>query len=544
MQYETVIGLEVHVQLDTRSKMFCACPADYQDAEPNTRTCPVCLGLPGALPVINRRAVEYTMMTGLALNCSIPEFTKFDRKNYPYPDLMKGYQISQYDLPLALDGYLEIDGDSGIGHGQRRIGVERVHLEEDVAKMQHFPDGDGGEGYSLVDVNRSGVPLMEIVSKPDLRSPQEAHQYLTSLHSLVQFLGVSTANMQDGNFRCDANVSIRPMGSDTFGTRTEIKNVNSFRSVFQALQYEVERQQRVVEAGGQVVQETRGWVEEREVTVSQRSKEYAHDYRYFPEPDLPPLNIGRDWVADLQSALPELAPQRKSRLMAESYYAYSEYDAEQITGSVATANYIENTWSMRKAVGQCGSSADADSIKATWALSQGVGSSDAPVDADNIRAAWARIRQSGSSEAAQASAKEVANWVLGDLSRLLNQDNRKISESPVTPSKLAELLDLISDGTLSISLAKTVLEEMYASGNSAAQVVEEKGLAQISDTGAIEAAVAEAIAANPKAVADYLDGKENAARFLMGQVMRITKGQAQPDLALRLVQEGLEAQKI
>ena len=493
MQYETVIGLEVHVQLDTRSKMFCACPADYQDAEPNTRTCPVCLGLPGALPVINRRAVEYTMMTGLALNCSIPEFTKFDRKNYPYPDLMKGYQISQYDLPLALDGYLEIDGDSGIGHGQRRIGVERVHLEEDVAKMQHFPDGDGGEGYSLVDVNRSGVPLMEIVSKPDLRSPEEAHQYLTSLHSLVQFLGVSIANMQDGNFRCDANVSIRPMGSDTFGIRTEIKNVNSFRSVFQALEYEVERQRRVIEYGGQVVQETRGWVEEREVTVSQRSKEYAHDYRYFPEPDLPPLNIGRDWVSQLEAALPELAPQRKSRFMSD--YTLSEYDADQLTVSRATADFFEAVLSLRSA--------------------------------------------SGNSDAA----KEIANWIIGDLSRLLNENHREIADSPVTPAGLSDLIGLISDGTLSTSLAKTVLDEMYATGKTAAQVVEEKSLAQISDTGAIEAAVAEAIAANPKAVADYLDGKENAARFLMGQVMRITKGQAQPDLALRLVQEGLEAQK-
>ena len=493
MQYETVIGLEVHVQLDTRSKMFCACPADYQTAEPNTRTCPVCLGLPGALPVINRRAVEYTMMTGLALHCSIPEFTKFDRKNYPYPDLMKGYQISQYDLPLALEGYLEIDGDADLGRGQRRIGVERVHLEEDVAKMQHFPDGDGGEGYSLVDVNRSGVPLMEVVSKPDLRSPEEARQYLTTLHSLVQFLGVSTANMQDGNFRCDANVSIRPMGSEAFGTRTEIKNMNSFRSVFQALEYEVERQRRVIEDGGQVVQETRGWVEEREVTVSQRSKEYAHDYRYFPEPDLPPLNIGRDWVAQLQTALPELAPQRKARFI--SYYGLSDYDADLLTGSRAMADYFESTLSLRSP------SAEPD------------------------------------------DAKEVANWIIGDLSRLLNQDHRDIAGSPVAPSGLSDLLALIADGTLSTSLAKTVLEEMYATGGNAADVVEEKGLALISDTGAIEAAVAEAIAANPKAVADYLDGKENAARFLMGQVMRITKGQAQPELALRLVQEGLEAQK-
>ena len=497
MQYETVIGLEVHVQLDTRSKMFCACPADYQDAEPNTRTCPVCLGLPGALPVINRRAVEYTMMTGLALHCSIPEFTKFDRKNYPYPDLMKGYQISQYDLPLALDGYLEIAGDPDIAHGQRRIGVERVHLEEDVAKMQHFPDGDGGEGYSLVDVNRSGVPLMEVVSKPDLRSPEEARQYLTSLHSLVQFLGVSTANMQDGNFRCDANVSIRPMGSDTFGTRTEIKNMNSFRSVFDALQFEVERQRRVIEDGGQVVQETRGWVQEREVTVSQRSKEYAHDYRYFPEPDLPPLNISRDWVTQLQTALPELAPQRKARFIAD--YGLSEYDAGQLTGSRTTADYFES--------------------------------------------ALSTYSPTGDPDAAQDSAKEIANWVIGDLSRLLNQDHRDIADSPVTPAGLSDLLGLISNGMLSTSLAKTVLEDMYATGNAPAVIVEEKGLAQISDTGAIEAAVAEAIAANPKAVADYLDGKENAARFLMGQVMRITRGQAQPELALRLVQEGLEAQK-
>ena len=516
MQYETVIGLEVHVQLNTRSKMFCACPADYQTADPNTRTCPVCLGLPGALPVINRRAVEFTMMTGLALNCSIPEYAKFDRKNYPYPDLMKGYQISQYDLPLALDGYVEIDGDPAIGHTQRRIGVERVHLEEDVAKMQHFPDGDGGEGYSLVDVNRSGVPLMEIVSKPDLRSPEEAHQYLTSLHSLVQFLGVSTANMQDGNFRCDANVSIRPMGSDTFGTRTEIKNVNSFRSVFQALEFEVERQQRVVEGGGQVVQETRGWVEEREVTVSQRSKEYAHDYRYFPEPDLPPLNIGRDWVAQLEASLPELAPQRKARFIAA--YGLSEYDADLLTRSPDTANYF-------------------DSMLDTYEPSR-----------------------------SPEAAKEVANGILGDLYRLLNQDHRDIANSPVTYDAYAKLLKKVRDGELSKSQANTYLEDMYNAGlavvgqgtpinwtanlrqalataTSPTRIVEEKGLVQISDTSAIEAAVAEAIAANPKAVADYLDGKENAARFLMGQVMRITKGQAQPDLALRLVQDGLAAQK-
>ncbi|CAI8035325.1 Aspartyl/glutamyl-tRNA(Asn/Gln) amidotransferase subunit B [Geodia barretti] len=438
--------------------MFCGCPADYQAAEPNTRTCPVCLGLPGALPVINRRAVEYTVLTGLALNCRIPEFTKFDRKNYPYPDLMKGYQISQYDLPLALDGFLEM------------IGVERVHLEEDVAKLQHFPQGsydDRGEGYSL----------MEVVSKPDMRSAEEARQYLTLLHSIVQY---------DGNFRCDANVSIRPVGSQILGTRTEVKNMNSFRAVYQALEYEVVRQREVIEDGGAVVQETRGWIEEREVTVSQRSKEYAHDYRYFPEPDLPPLRIGPERVAELAAELPEFAPQRSARFQAD--LALSGYDADLLAGSRSMANYFETTLTLR-------------------------------------------------------DAKEVANWMLGDLARLLNQDHREIDASPVTPQRLADLLALVADGTLSTSLAKTVLEEMYATGGEPADIVREQGLGQISDTGAIEAAVAEAIAANPKAVADYISGKDTAARFLMGQVMRLTKGQAQPELALRLVQEGLELQK-
>ena len=483
MQYETVIGLEVHVQLDTRSKMFCGCPADYQAAAPNTRVCPVCLGLPGALPVINRRAVAYTVMTGLALNCRIPEFTKFDRKNYPYPDLMKGYQISQYDLPLAQDGWLEIaNSDRPV-----RIGVERVHLEEDVAKMQHFPDE--GDGYSLVDVNRSGVPLMEIVSKPDLRSPAQAREYLVALHSLVQYLGVSTGNMQDGNFRCDANVSIRPRGSHAFGARAEVKNMNSFRSVYQALEYEAERQRRVVEDGGQVTQETRGWVEERGATVSQRSKEYAHDYRYFPEPDLPPLRIGAEWVRELRAELPELAPQRQARFQSD--YGLSEYDAGLLTGARRMADYFEDV------VGRRGGDA----------------------------------------------AKEIANWILGDLSRLLNRHHCDIADSPVTPGGLAELLELIANGSLSTSLAKTVLEDMYATGDGAADSARAKGLSQISDTGAIADAVAEAIAAHPGAVADYLNGKENAARFLMGQVMRLTKGQAQPELALRLVQEGLEARR-
>ncbi|HLF05524.1 MAG TPA: Asp-tRNA(Asn)/Glu-tRNA(Gln) amidotransferase subunit GatB, partial [Dehalococcoidia bacterium] len=466
-------------------KMFCACGADYQTAPPNSRVCPVCLGLPGTLPVINRRAVEFTIMTGLALHCQIPGYSKFDRKNYPYPDLMKGYQISQYDLPLASGGYLDIE----VGGQTKRIGITRVHLEEDVAKLQHFPS-PAGDSYSLVDVNRSGVPLMEVVGEPDLRSPEEARAYLMALHSVVQYLGVSTANMQDGSFRCDANVSIRPRGAQRHGTRTEVKNMNSFRSVFLALNYEVERQRRVLEDGGRVVQETRGWVEERGVTVSQRSKEQAHDYRYFPEPDLPPLVISPGWVEELRGRLPELPAQRKARLVGE--YGIPEYDAGLLTGSRATADYFE------QAAGGPGSA---------------------------------------------AFAKQVSNWMLGDLTRLLNLANQDISQTRVTPAHLAELIGLIEAGTLSTTLAKTVLEEAFQTGHRPGDIVRDRGYAQISDSGVVEEAVAQAIASNPKAVADYRSGKETAARFLVGQVMKITRGQAKPELVNELVRRQLDALK-
>ena len=492
MEYETVIGLEVHVQLQTQSKMFCACRADYQSAPVNSRVCPVCLGLPGALPVINARAVEYTIMTGLALNCSIPRLTKFDRKNYPYPDLMKGYQISQYDLPIAVDGRLEI-GDGGEG---RIIGVRRVHLEEDVAKMQHFPDGRGGNGgYSLVDVNRSGVPLMEVVSEPDMRSAEEARAYLMTLHSLLQYLGVSTGNMQDGSFRCDANISLRPMGSDEFGTRTEIKNMNSFRSVFQALNFEVGRQRRVLEDGGRVVQETRGWLEGRAVTVSQRSKEEAHDYRYFPEPDLPPLDIAPDWVEQIRGRLPELAPERCARFCRD--YGLPLYDARLLTASKAMADYYERAAGMHPAAGT----------------------------------------------ARESYAKQVSNWMLSDLARLLNLENRDIADSPVSPEYLVELIGLVDAGTVSVTLGKTVLEEVYASGAAPRRIVEERGYTQISDTAAVEPSVREALDANPRAVADYLGGKDSAAKFLVGQVMKLTRGQAKPDLVNQLVTSALERRK-
>ena len=491
MQYETVIGLEVHVQLQTRSKMFCACPADYQSAPPNSRVCPVCLGLPGTLPVINRKAVEYTIMTGLALGCRIPGYSKFDRKNYPYPDLMKGYQISQYDLPLAEDGALEIELD---GSETKSIGVTRVHLEEDAAKLLHFPDGPG-EPYSLVDVNRAGVPLMEIVSAPDMRSPEEARAYLVTLHSMMQYLGVSTANMQDGNFRCDANVSIRPAGSQEFGTRTEVKNMNSFRSVYLALNYEVERQRRLLEDGGRVTQETRGWVEERGVTVSQRSKEQAHDYRYFPEPDLPPLGVNADWVAEIRQGLPELAGQRRARFVTQ--YGLPLYDADLLTGSRPMADYFEATVALRP--------------------------SDGP--------------------SPESYAKNVSNWMLGDLSRLMNLENLDITGVRVTPVHLAELLRLINAGDLSGTMAKTVLEEAFASGAEPGRIVQEKGYSQISDSSVVESAVAQALAENPKTVDDYLKGKETAARFLVGQVMKLTRGQAKPELALELVLAGLAAAK-
>ena len=490
MEYETVIGLEVHVQLRTQSKMFCSCRADYQTAPANTRVCPVCLGLPGTLPVINKKAVEFTIMTGLALGCEIPKLTKFDRKNYPYPALMKGYQISQFDLPLALNGEMDITAD-----GQdRTVRVERVHLEEDVSKLQHVSD-ENDDPHSLVDVNRSGVPLMEVVSHPDMRTPEEARSYLTKLHSIIQYLGVSTANAQDGSFRCDANISLRPVGQKEYGTKAEIKNMNSLRAVFMALNHEQERQKRVLDSGERVIQETRGWSEERSATYSQRSKEEAHDYRYFPEPDLPPLVIEDSWIEELRNNLPELATDRLARFTDQ--YGLPEYDARLLTNSKGMADYYEQ----------------ATRLHAT--------------DSDN----------------GQKFAKNVSNWILGDLSRLLNLEDRLIDESPVSPESLVELIDLVDKDTVSVSMAKTVLEEAFESGGSPAQIVQEKGYTQISDSSAVDEAVGQAIDANPQAVADYMGGKETAAKFLVGQVMKITKGQAKPDLVNELVVDALEKLK-
>ncbi|MBM3156221.1 MAG: Asp-tRNA(Asn)/Glu-tRNA(Gln) amidotransferase subunit GatB [Chloroflexi bacterium] len=485
MEYETVIGLEVHAQLLTKSKMFCRCSAEYADATPNTHVCPVCLGMPGVLPTINKRAIEYAIMTALALNCSIPENTRFDRKNYPYPDLMKGYQISQYDNPLSQKGWLtiEVEGES------KEIGITRVHQEEDVAKLVHRTD-PSGESYSLVDVNRAGVPLMEIVSEPDMRSPEEAREYLMKLRSILQYLGVSTGNMEEGSFRCDANVSIRPAGSKKFLSKVEVKNMNSFKAVYRALAYEVERQRKVLEEGGRLVQETRGWVEEKGATVSQRSKEQAHDYRYFPEPDLPPLSVSREWVEQIKARLLELPDARRDRFMSQ--LGLSRYDASLLTVSKAMADFFESCLGLM------------------------------PQGAD-----------------VEKRAKTVANWLLGEFNRLLNATDTEIEKSRLMPQHLVEMLDLIDKGTLSTSMAKTVFEEMFRSGKKAQEIVQEKGLAQISSSSELDGIIEQVIAANPQAVADFRQGKEQAFKFLVGQAMKATKGQANPRIVNDLLRRKL-----
>jgi|TARA_B100002003_G_scaffold67885_1_gene63215 aspartyl-tRNA(Asn)/glutamyl-tRNA(Gln) amidotransferase subunit B len=446
------------------------------------------MGMPGVLPVINRKAVEHVIRTGLALGCDIADNTKFDRKNYPYPDLMKGYQISQFDMPIASGGSLtvEVDGE------QRPIGITRVHLEEDTAKLIHRTE-DYGEGYSLMDVNRAGVPLMEIVGEPDIRSAAEARQYLVDLHSVIQYIGVSIANMEEGNFRCDANISIRPIGDTELGSKVEVKNMNSFRSVFRALEFEAKRQVETLEAGGRIVQETRGWVDDSEITVSQRTKEYASDYRYFPEPDLPPLVIQPEWVDSIRESLPELPRQRMARFVSE--FGLSEYDAELLTTTKASADYFERAVESGNAEGQ---------------------------DERDL-------------------AKSVSNWLLGEMARLLNQTELTIDDVKIAPDQIVELQNLVKAGTLNSNMAKDVFERMFESGGSPAAIAEAEGLVQISDTDAVNAAVAEAIAANPQPVQDYLDGKETAIRFLVGQVMKATRGKANPQIATEMLNDKLEA---
>jgi len=487
VNYETIIGLEVHAQLMTRSKMFCRCSADYASTPPNTHVCPVCLGMPGVLPAINQQAVEYTIMTALALHCVMSDYTKFDRKNYPYPDLMKGYQISQYDAPFGQGGWLAIE----VNGEKKRVGITRVHLEEDVAKLIHRTP-PGGEAYSLVDVNRAGVPLMEVVGEPDLRSPEEARQYLIKLRSILQYLGVSTANMEEGSFRCDANISIRPENSPDSLAKVEVKNMNSFKAVYRAMEYEAKRQRKVAAEGRKLVQETRGWDEEKGKTVSQRSKEYAHDYRYFPEPDLPPLVLNRDWVEEIRSKLPELPEARRDRFVTE--YSLPLYDANLLTSSKAMADYFE----------AC--------------LKTGIPHS-LPLP---------------------KRAKTVSNWLSGEFSRLLNATGTEINNTKVNPEQLCRLLDLIDKGDISGASAKVVFEEMFNTGKGAEEIIKEQGLSQISDTSEIEEAVIQVIKSNAQPVADFKAGKEQALKFLVGQVMKDTRGRANPKLVNELLKSKLE----
>jgi len=481
VQYETVIGLEVHAQVLTKSKMFCRCPADYASAPPNTRVCPVCLGMPGVLPVINRRAIEATAMTALALNCTIQPFTKFDRKNYPYPDLMKGYQISQYDAPIGVNGWLEIELDGAT----KRIGIIRVHQEEDTAKLVHRT-GQGGEAYSLVDVNRSGVPLMEIVGAPDIRSPEEARQYLIKLRSILQYLGVSTGNMEEGSFRCDANISLRPQRQEAYGAKVEVKNMNSFRSVFRALEYEVQRQAQALRRGDRIHQETRGWVEEKGLTVSQRSKEYAHDYRYFPEPDLPPLFTSPAMVEEIRDSLPELPDAKRERFVSE--LGLSPYDASSLVADKEVARFFEEA--------------------------QALG-------------------------AGKISPKVIANWVLGELARMLHATGTDIAGGKMSAGRLIELLEMVENGAISGKIAKSVFEEMFEGGRGAADLVAAKGLTQISDRKQILEAVRKVLGDNPQAEADYRAGKRQSLAFLVGQVMKETRGRANPELVNDLFMEML-----
>jgi aspartyl-tRNA(Asn)/glutamyl-tRNA(Gln) amidotransferase subunit B len=489
MNYETIIGLEVHAQLKTKSKMYCRCSAEYADDRPNTHVCPVCLGMPGVLPVINRQAVEYTIMTALALNCNINEYTKFDRKNYPYPDLMKGYQISQYDAPFGVRGWLTVDMDGK----EKKIGITRVHLEEDVARLVHRTSADG-QSYSLVDVNRAGMPLMEVVGEPDIRSPEEARQYLMKLRSILRYLDVSNANMEEGSFRCDANISIRPEGSSEYLTKVEVKNMNSFKAVYRAMEYEVKRQTKAAEEGKRLVQETRGWVEERGVTVSQRSKEYAHDYRYFPEPDLPPLILSRDRVEVIRAKLPELPDARRQRFIDK--YGLSEYDASLLTGLKEMADYEE----------------------------------EFVAAAQSTALPKAEIPKLGS------------NWILGEVSRIMNANNIDTTDfkKKVSAERLVKLTALNSQGTINTATAKSMLDEMFKTGKDPDALLKEGGRSQISDSTELEEAVKQAINANSPAVADYKAGKESALKFLVGQVMKITKGRANPQVVNELMKKKLE----
>jgi len=463
MPFEAVIGLEVHAQLKTRTKIFCGCSTGF-GAPPNTHTCPVCLGMPGTLPVLNRKVVDFAIKTALATHCRVNPQSRFARKNYFYPDLPKNYQISQYEQPIAEDGYLEID----VAGQTRRVGLTRIHMEEDAGKLIHDPD----RPVSRVDYNRTGVPLMEIVSEPDLRSPEEAGAYLRQLRAIVRYIGVCDGNMEEGSFRCDANISLRPKGSETLGTRTEVKNMNSFRNVERALRFEIDRQREILSEGGRIVQETRLWDPGRNHTCAMRGKEEAHDYRYLPDPDLLPLVIDSEWVASIKVKLPELPRAKKLRFVNE--LKLTEEDARRLVSKKAVADYFE------EALKEC----------------------------DNARL--------------------VGNWILVDLLGFLNSNDQTIESSPVSAGQVGKLVQMIETGRISGKIAKTVFAEMAVTGRPPETIVKARGLEQVSDSGAIEAEVQKVLAANPDQVAQYRAGKTRVLGFLVGRVMRATRGRANP----------------
>jgi len=477
-EYEAVIGMEIHAQLLTQSKMFCGCDAAVFGAEPNTRVCPVCLGMPGVLPVINRRAVEQTIMGGLALNCQIAGAAVFSRKSYFYPDLPKAYQISMYDFPLCQHGWIEIDDPDG---AVKRIRIRRVHLEEETAQSIHVGD------HSLVNINRAGLPLIEIVTEPDIRTAEEARQLLVKLRTILRYTGVSTGDMEKGAMRCEPNVSIRPAGASEFGTKVEVKNLNSFRAVKLALDYEIARQASVLDSGGTVRQVTMGWDERSGRTVEQRVKETSEDYRYFPEPDLPPLHPSEEWVGRIREMLPELPDARRERFITE--YGLSEREASTLTGDREVADFFEEAVAVGREL--------------------------------------------------DLEPKMASNWITGELFRLLRAEDVEIGECRVTPEGLAEMIAMVEQGTITANSAKVVLAEILATGRAAAEIVKEQGLVQISDEDALEEIVNEVVGANPEQVTAYREGKGTLLQWFVGQVMRATRGKANPQMVVALLEEKL-----
>ena len=474
MEFEPVIGLEIHAQLLTDAKIFCGCSTKF-GGSPNSHTCQICLGMPGVLPVLNRKVVEYTIRMGLATECRINGECNFARKNYFYPDLPKGYQISQYAYPLAEHGYVDIELETG----RKRIGITRIHMEEDAGKLLH----DEHNPSSYVDLNRTGVPLIEIVSEPDIRSAEEASAYLRRLHEILVYLEICDGNMEEGSFRCDANVSIRPKGQDAFGTRTELKNMNSFRNVQRALEYEIKRQQYILEGGNEVIQETRLWDDTAGVTHSMRSKEEAHDYRYFPDPDLVTVAISREWVEEIRRNQPELPLEKRERFVRD--YQIPAYDAGVLTTSRALADYYEEV-----------------------------------------------VRLTG-------QPKTASNWVMGEILRFLNEEKKDIATCPITPQALADMILLIEAGTISGKIAKEVIEEMYTTGKPAKAIIAEKGLVQITDEAALARVVSEVMEANPNQLSQYRGGKEKLFGYFVGQVMKATQGKANPQLINDLLKKML-----